>query len=95
MAVIVIAVGAAGTTVTTLVNLAALAAPFPQSEVYKTLTLSPAPAAALLVKLTTIVREFNVPESTTALAPKVPVNDQTYPVAAPAVAVAPGNAGAE
>ena len=42
-----------------------------------------------------MVRDDVVPESMVAFAPKVPVNDHTYPVAAPAVAVAAGNAGAE
>ena len=95
MVVMVIADGAAGATIAVLLNLAAFAALFPQSEVYNTLTLSNAPAAALLVKLTTMVRDDVVPESMVAFAPKVPVNDQTYPVAASVVAVAAGNAGAE
>jgi len=92
--VIVIAVGAAGTPVTTLVNLADLFKLLPQSEVYNTLTLSPVPAAALLVKLTLITLEFTSPESIDAFAPKLPVNDHTHPVAAVAVDVAETNAGA-
>jgi hypothetical protein len=94
-AVAVIAVGAAGTPVATFVNLLDLLALFPQPEVYNTLTLSPVPAATLLVNLTTIFCEFTSPESITALPPKLPTNDHTQPVAAPAVAVATGKFGAE
>ena len=94
IAVIVTPVGAAGTPVTTFVNLLDFIALLPQSDVYNTLTLSPVFATVLLVKLTTIFCEFTFPESITALPPKVPTNDHTQPVAAPAVAVAAGKFGA-
>jgi hypothetical protein len=68
---------------------------FPQSDKYATLTLSPIPAAALLLKLTLITLELTSPESITALAPNVPVNDHNQPVAGAMVAVPAGNAGAE
>ena len=86
--------GAAGATIAVLLNLAVLRKLFPQSDVYNTLTLSPAPAAALELKVTVNTREVKLPESTVAFAPNVPVNDHTYPVAAPAVVEAAGNNGA-
>ena len=91
----VIADGAAGAVIRVLLNLAAFEALFPQADVYLTLTLSPAPDAALLVKLTTMVLEFTVPESIVAFAPSVPSNAHKYPVAAVDVVVAAVNAGAE
>jgi hypothetical protein len=48
---------------------------FPQDEVYNILTLSPAAEAELLEKDTLMIFEVAVPESITAFAPKVPVND--------------------
>jgi hypothetical protein len=87
--------GAAGVAKTKLDNLDALSTLLPQSEVYNTLTLSPAAAAALEVKVTVNTLDVKLPESIVAFAPNVPVNDHTYPVAAPAVVDATGKAGAE
>ena len=47
--------GADGTAMLVFVNLMDLALPFPQSEVYKTLTLSPVTALRLLVYVTLII----------------------------------------
>ncbi len=87
--------GAAGATIAVLLNFAVLRKLFPQSDVYNTLTLSPAPAATFDVKVTVNTREVKLPESTVMLDDNDPTNDHTYPVAAPAVVDATGNAGAE
>jgi hypothetical protein len=78
-----------------LLNLEALRKLFPQSEVYNTLTLSPAKAAAFEVKVTVSVLDVKLPESTVIVDDNEPTNDHTYPVAAPAVVEAAGKAGAE
>ena len=90
----VMAEGAAGAESKVFVSLTDLLAVFPHPEVNNTLTLSPALAAALLVYVTVITRELTFPESMLALAPNVPVNDQTYPVAAIVVVEAEVSAGA-
>jgi hypothetical protein len=77
----VIVAGATGGNKVVLDNFTDLLAPSPQLEVYRTRTLSPATAPALLVNLTRIEPELTVPESIMALAPKLPVKDHTYPVA--------------
>jgi hypothetical protein len=76
MAVMVIDEGAAGADNKVFVSLADFFGLLPQVEVYKTLILSPAEDARLLVNLTLITFEVTVPESIVALVPKVPVNDQ-------------------
>jgi hypothetical protein len=86
--------GAAGTVSKVLLNLAVLRGLFPQSEVNNTLTLSPVRAAALDVNVTVSTLDVKLPESTVKVDANVPTKDHTYPVAAPAVVVADGNAGA-
>ena len=57
--------------------------------------VSPTFVAFVFLYLTTIIPEFNVPESNVALDPVEEIfNDQIYPVAAPFVAVPIGNEGA-
>ena len=56
---------------------------FPQAEVYATLALSPVADAVFNVYFIRTIREFKVPESTTAFNPNVPTNDHKYPVAVP------------
>lgn len=91
----VIVFGGAGIEVATLDNFNDAFAEFPQTEVNKTLTLSPNIAELLRVYLTTIVCEFTSPESITALAPSEPVKDHNQPVAANADPETPGRDGAE
>jgi hypothetical protein len=88
--------GAAGTVVTVLANLTAVALLSPHSDVYTNLTLSPAPAAALLVNLTSITFDVSVPDIISASAPSVPANDHCLPVTDATVAIveAAGNTGA-
>ena len=90
----VIEAGAAGEVSNVLVRAADLFTEYPQVDAYATLTLSPADAALLLENFTRITCEVNVPESTTALVPSVPINDHCHPVAATDVVVAATNAGA-
>ncbi len=81
--VIVMLAGAVGNTAAVLVSLRALFKLFPQAEVYATLALSPLAAAVFNVYFIRTIREFKVPESTTAFNPNVPTNDHKYPVAVP------------
>jgi hypothetical protein len=67
---------------------------FPQPDVYKTRTLSPANATSLDVKVTISFCDVNAPESIDIEEDNAPMNDQTYPVAAPDVVVAKGRFGA-
>jgi hypothetical protein len=87
--------GAEGGLNNALVSFNDLFFPIPQSERYKTLTLSPAVDALLLLNTTRISLEFKLPESILALAPSVPVKDQRYPVAATVDVDAAGSSGAE
>ncbi len=75
-------------------NFDALRKLLPQSEVYNTRTLSPAADAAFDVKVTVRILDVNDPESIVIVDDKLPTNDHTYPIAAPAVALAAGRAGA-
>jgi hypothetical protein len=94
----VMVVGAAGAFSFVLVNFNALGRLFPQLDRYCNLMLSPVTAAALLLKLTTILCEFSLPESIKANSLKLPTNDHKYPVAGSMVEfelfVPDGNAGA-
>ena len=72
--VIVMLDGAVGVVNVTLDNLKDLLTLLPQLEVYATLTLSPVEAAALLANFILTMRDVNVPESNTAVNPKVPTN---------------------
>lgn len=72
--------GAVGLAVVRLLNLAAFASPFPQLDVYITLTLSPINEAESIEYKTLITLEVTSPESITAFAPSLPVNDHNQPV---------------
>ena len=67
----------------------------PQAEENLTRMLSPAPAAALLLKDRINFCAWSEPESMVAEPPNTPTIDQFHPVAAPAVVVAKGKLGAE
>lgn len=88
--------GANGASNAVFVSLVALATLNPHADVYATLMVSPAAAAAFEVYTTTIVCEPIEPESKTPVEPTVPSagNDHNQPVAAPAVVVAATNADA-
>jgi hypothetical protein len=91
---VVIEAGAAGAANFKLLNLIDLLKLFPQPEVYKTRTLSPTNAASFDVKVTVSFCDVNDPESMDIVEDNAPMNDQTYPVAAPDVVVAKGRFGA-
>jgi hypothetical protein len=85
----VTAAGANGVPNNVLVNLVAFDEPTPHADVYATIILSPAKAAAFELNTTTMVCELMVPESKTPVDPTIPSagNDQNQPVAAEAVVV--------
>ena len=82
--------GANGASNAVFVSLVALATLNPHADVYATLMVSPAAAAAFEVYVITIVCAFTFPESSVPVEPTVPSagNDQNQPVAAPDVVVA-------
>ena len=74
---IVIDAGAIGAPNKVLVNLALAIVLKPHPLEYFKVMLSPTPAAALLLNVAVKILEVRLPESTTALDPKVPMKAQT------------------
>ena len=86
--------GAVGGFNAVLVNLTERYGLYPQFDAYRTRMLSPAPAAALLLKDKISLCDCNEPESINAEPPSAPTMDHSHPLAAPAVVVDTGKFGA-